>query len=250
MRTYGLVGYPLGHSFSKKYFTEKFERESLSCSYENYEIPHIEDLRGIIAANPALVGLNVTIPYKEQVIPLLDEVDPSINEIGSVNTIRITHSVSGATHLKGFNSDVYGFEESLKPFLQPQHTSALILGTGGASKAVKWTLGNLQIDYQLVSRSGGKDRLRYEDLTEEVIASHKLIVNTTPLGTFPKNDTCPDIPYQYLTPQHLLFDLVYNPQITLFLQKGLNQGATIKNGLEMLHLQAIRSWEIWNETKD
>lgn len=250
MRTYGLVGYPLGHSFSKKYFTEKFKKECLSCSYENYEIPCIKDLPGIIAATPTLVGLNVTIPYKEQVIPLLDEIDPSIREIGSVNTIRITRFPSGAFQLKGFNSDVYGFRESLKPFLQPQHTSALILGTGGASKAVKWTLSNLQIDYLLVSRSGGKDRIRYEDLTKEIITSHKLIINTTPLGTFPKNNTCPDIPYQYLTSQHLLFDLVYNPEVTLFLQKGLERGATIKNGLEMLHLQAIRSWEIWNDTKD
>jgi shikimate dehydrogenase len=186
--------------------------------------------------------LNVTIPYKEQVLDFLDEIDDDAAEIGAVNTIKITHN-----KLKGFNTDIYGFEESLKPFLQKHHTKALVLGTGGASKAVIFVLKKLAIDYLIVSRNPVNDQISYQNITKKILKSHTIIVNCTPIGTFPKIDLCPDIPYQYITNNHLLFDLIYNPSKTKFLSKGEAKGAIISNGLKMLELQAEKSWKIWNQ---
>jgi shikimate dehydrogenase len=246
MQLFGLIGYPLSHSFSKGYFSEKFQKENIDgCRYDNYPIEDISLLPGVIESNPQLIGLNVTIPYKEKVLTFLDNISDEAKEIGAVNTIRI-HRQHKRITLSGYNTDVYGFSESLKPLLKPHHTSALILGTGGASKAVKFALNKLGIDFVQVSRNRSEECLGYEDVTEDIIETHKIIVNTTPLGTFPKIEEYPSLPYQFLNPQHLLYDLVYNPGITAFLNHGLNHGCRIKNGLEMLHLQAEKSWEIWN----
>lgn len=243
MKRFGLIGFPLTHSFSKKYFSAKFEKENISdCAYENYEIPKIEQFTSIIKNNPDLKGLNITIPYKQQVLPYLDSLDVSAEFVGAVNVIKI----GSDKKLKGYNSDYYGFLESLKRML-PENFSlkALILGTGGAAKAVEGALKTLKIEYQYVSRQ--KDGiLSYDQLTKEVIEDHKLIINTSPLGMFPKTDTFPDIDYSFIGQGHFLFDLVYNPEITLFMQKGIDQGAAVKNGLEMLHLQAEEAWKIWN----
>lgn len=247
MRKYGLIGYPLGHSFSKSFFTDKFEKEKIDAEYLNFEIDQIEHFKDIVK-DSALMGLNVTIPYKREVLSLLDEISPEAKEIGAVNVIQLIRS-NQQIKLVGFNSDIFGFRESIKPLLQPHHKRALILGTGGASKAIKLGLEQLKIETQYVSRKGGEGILTYEELTKEVIYSFHIIVNCTPLGTFPKTEFAPDIPYQYLTAKHLLYDLVYNPEKTLFLRQGEEKGCIIKNGLEMLHLQAIKAWEIWNEEK-
>ena len=247
MKHYGLIGYPLTHSFSKRYFTEKFETGKIDAVYSNYEIDSITRFPEVIASNPELIGLNVTIPYKEQVIPYLDDLNDSAREIGAVNTVKITRTENGIK-LKGFNTDTHGFENSLKPLLKPHHTKALILGTGGASKALKYVLKKLAIDFISASIEELKDNeIRYEDIDEKVISERRLIINATPLGTYPKVEGCPDIPYQYLTSDHLLFDLVYNPEVTRFMSLGLEKGATVKNGYEMLLLQAERSYAIWNE---
>ncbi|HEX3009202.1 MAG TPA: shikimate dehydrogenase [Bacteroidales bacterium] len=246
MRTFGLIGYPLSHSFSKGYFSDKFLKEKLDdCSYNNYPIEDIGLLHQVLAGNPSLQGLNVTIPYKEKVIPFLDDISAEAKEIGAVNTIRIAHR-NNKLHLKGFNTDVYGFMESLRPLLQQHHQRALVLGTGGASKAVHFALRKLGISATSVSRNKSENNLVYDDLSEDVFCEHKLIVNTTPLGTYPNVEGCPPLPYQYLTPEHLLYDLVYNPPVTAFLDHGLQHGCTVKNGLEMLHLQAEKAWQIWN----
>jgi shikimate dehydrogenase len=247
MKQYGLIGYPLTHSFSKKHFTEKFETEKINSAYENFSIDSISKFPNIVAANPELVGLNVTIPYKEQVIPFLDELNEAAREIGAVNTVKITRSTTGI-FLKGFNTDTYGFETSLKPLLKPHHKKALILGTGGASKALKYVLRKLGIEFISASIEELKeDEIRYEDIDEKVMAERLLIINATPLGTYPKVDGCANIPYKFLTDKHLLFDLVYNPEITRFLAQGMEKGAIVKNGYEMLLLQAKKSYEIWNE---
>ena len=247
MKHYGLIGYPLTHSFSKRYFTEKFETGKIDAVYSNYEIDSITRFPEVIASSPELIGLNVTIPYKEQVIPYLDDLNDSAREIGAVNTVKITRTENGIK-LKGFNTDTHGFENSLKPLLKPHHTKALILGTGGASKALKYVLKKLGIDFISASIEELKDNeIRYEDIDEKVISERRLIINATPLGTYPKVEGCPDIPYQYLTSDHLLFDLVYNPEVTRFMSLGLEKGATVKNGYEMLLLQAERSYAIWNE---
>ena len=247
MKHYGLIGYPLTHSFSKRYFTEKFETGKIDAVYSNYEIDSITRFPEVIASSPELIGLNVTIPYKEQVIPYLDDLNDSAREIGAVNTVKITRTENGIK-LKGFNTDTHGFENSLKPLLKPHHTKALILGTGGASKALKYVLKKLAIDFISASIEELKDNeIRYEDIDEKVISERRLIINATPLGTYPKVEGCPDIPYQYLTSDHLLFDLVYNPEVTRFMSLGLEKGATVKNGYEMLLLQAERSYAIWNE---
>jgi len=247
MKQYGLIGYPLTHSFSKKHFTEKFETGKIDSSYNNFEIDSISKFPEIIAANPGLVGLNVTIPYKEQVIPFLDELNDAAREIGAVNTVKITRTASGV-FLKGFNTDTYGFETSLKPLLQPYHKKALILGTGGASKALKYVLKKLGIEFVSASIEELKENeIRYDDINENVMEERLLIINATPLGTFPKVEGCAKIPYEFLTPRHLLFDLVYNPDITRFMAQGIEKGATVKNGYEMLLLQAKKSYEIWNE---
>lgn len=242
---YGLIGYPLEHSFSKRYFTEKFAREGIAGhAYELFPIPDIEDLPALLKAHPRLRGLNVTIPYKEAVLPFLDELDDGARAVGAVNTIRIREG-----RLKGFNTDVYGFEWSLRRFLEAAGAPALralVLGTGGASKAVRFVLDRLSIPYLVVSRRKERADLDYADLDEQVMAAHRLLVNTTPLGMAPHPDTRPDLPYESLQEKHLLYDLVYNPEKTLFLAAGEKRGAATKNGLEMLFLQAERAWDLWN----
>ena len=242
MDKYGIIGFPLGHSFSKGFFTEKFARESIDAQYLNFEIPDATMLKDVLRENPELRGLNVTLPHKQAVIPLLDELSDEAREIGAVNVIRIRDG-----RLKGFNSDIIGFSESIKPLLQPHHTTALILGTGGASRAIRVGLSRLGIEWTYVTRSPREGMFAYSDLTPEVMKEYTVIVNCSPVGMFPKVDQAPAIPYELLTPKHLLFDLVYNPEDTLFMQKGREQGAIVKNGLEMLHLQAVASWRFWNE---
>ena len=238
MNRYGLIGKTLGHSFSQRYFTEKFAREGLDARYDNYEMPSADGVVDLIASTPELVGLNVTIPYKQDVIPLLRSLDPDAEAIGAVNVIRIRD-------MRGFNTDVIGFRESIRPLLQPHHTKALVLGTGGASLAVKYGLRQLGIQPLSVSRSRREGVITYDDLDATVMSDYTVIVNCTPLGTFPRVDECALIPYHLLTPRHLLFDLVYNPEETLFLRKGREQGAATKNGYEMLIRQAEAAWEIW-----
>lgn len=240
MKHFGLIGRTLGHSFSQRYFTEKFRREGIDAQYRNYEMPDVSGVRPLIQSVPDLVGLNVTIPYKRDVIPLLSSLSHEAHDIGAVNVVRIRD-------MRGFNTDVVGFRESLRPLLQPHHTRALVLGTGGASLAVKHGLHQLGIETQSVSRTRTVDTITYTDLDAEVMKSHTVIVNCTPLGTYPDTHACPDIPYHMLTPRHLLFDLVYNPAETLFLRRGREQGATITNGYQMLVLQAEAAWKIWNE---
>ena len=246
MKTYGLIGYPLEHSFSQKYFTEKFEKEDINARYLNFPISSMDDFPELFTHHPYLAGLNVTIPYKEQVFRFLYEVDPMAEKIGAVNVLKITWDNLNYT-LKGYNSDITGFKKSIFPLLTIDHKKALVLGTGGASKAVVAALEQLNIDFRHVSRTPKDDNtLTYEQLNADIISEHKLIINTTPLGMYPKTDSCPDIPYEALTPEHLLYDLVYNPEETLFLKKGKEKGAKTKNGLEMLHLQAEEAWRIWN----
>lgn len=243
----GLIGFPLTHSFSAKYFAEKFEKESISgFTYENFEIPQIQDFPAVIKNNPNLVGLNVTIPYKEQIIPFLDELDEEAKEIGAVNTIKITR-VDGKVHLKGYNTDIYGFRETLKPLLKMNHYKALILGTGGAAKAVEYVLKKIGLSVFYVSRSPKSDKEKsYEELNEFAVSDYPVIVNSTPLGMHPNVDACPPIPYEYLTEDNLLYDLIYNPAETMFMKKGAEKGANTQNGLGMLKLQAEKAWEIWN----
>ena len=248
MQKYGLIGYPLKHSFSIGYFNEKFTAENIDAEYVNFEIPRIEDFMEVIEENPNLCGLNVTIPYKEQVIPYLDELDKDTAKIGAVNVIKIIRLPKGKVKLVGYNSDIIGFTQSIEPLLQPHHKKALILGTGGASKAVYRGLENLGIKSTFVSRTKKEDKyLTYEELTPEIMQEYTVIVNCTPVGMYPKVDFCPNIPYELLTPNHLLYDLLYNPNETLFMKKGQAQGAVTKNGLEMLLLQALAAWEIWNK---
>ncbi|MFN8353752.1 MAG: shikimate dehydrogenase [Spirosomataceae bacterium] len=246
MKTFGLIGYPLTHSFSKRYFTEKFEREGIAgCRYELFELPDIQDFPALFVQHPDLAGLNVTIPHKLAVMPFLQALDASAEKVGAVNVIKIEPD----GRLVGYNSDYYGFKQSLQDWLGTrlqQPLQALLLGDGGATKAVKAALTDLDITYQTVSRQAAEGKLTYTDLNEEIISSHQLIINCSPLGTYPNINTCPDIPYQYLTPQHFLYDLVYNPAETLFMTKGLAQGATVINGLPMLQLQAEKAWEVWN----
>lgn len=244
MNRYGLIGKILVHSFSKKFFTEKFEQEQIDARYDLFELPTIEEFTKLIQTDN-LCGLNVTIPYKQEVMPFLDELDSMAAEIGAVNTIQI-NEINGELKLKGFNTDAIGFENSLKPLLKPCHTKALILGTGGASKAVLYILRKLGIETQYVSRTRKEGILAYEDLTKEVVEAHKLIVNCTPLGTFPKVDEMPDFPVEFITQEHLVYDLIYNPEETKLCRLAKERGATTKNGLEMLHGQAIAAWEIWN----
>jgi shikimate dehydrogenase len=241
MRLYGLIGKPLTHSFSKAFFTDKFERENIpDCSYENFELDDISKLADLLGNND-LRGLNVTIPYKEKVIPFLHDKNEVVEETGACNCIRIENGV-----LKGYNTDVTGFQRSLEPKLKSHHKSALILGTGGAAKAIQYSLEKLGISYTLVSRRQTEGGLGYEDVDEEVLKEHLLIINTTPLGMYPNVDNDPSIPYEYLTPSHLLFDLIYNPAKTKFLKKGEEMGADILNGQDMLVIQAEESWRIWN----
>jgi len=249
MRQYGLLGYPLSHSFSCGFFTEKFKREAIDAQYNNFAIFSIEQLPRLIAENPLLVGLNVTIPYKQAVIPYLSALDSEAEAIGAVNTIRIERSENALPRLIGYNSDLIGFRESIRPFVEKMRNpslKALILGTGGASKAIGYALKQLGIESLCVSRTSEPGRITYENLDSHFYEEYHIIINTTPLGMFPNVRTCPPINYLAIGPGHLFFDAVYNPEKTLFLQKGEEQGATIKNGMEMLHLQAEASWKIWN----
>jgi len=245
MRQFGLIGLPLGHSFSKKYFSTKFETESIDARYDLYELQNISELLAL-KEKSQLCGLNVTIPYKQQVIPLLDELDETAAEIGAVNVIKFIRK-DGGLRLKGYNSDAIGFENSISPLLKDFHKKALILGTGGASRAIDYTLRKLGITTTFVSRTAKAGVLTYQQLTAAVMADYLVIVNASPVGTFPHVDECPDIPYQFLGSNHLLFDAVYNPPLTLFLQKGQEQGAQVLNGEGMLIGQAQAAWKIWEE---
>lgn len=248
IRGYGLIGYPLTHSFSKQYFTRKFTRESLyNCYYENFPIESIDQLPDLINRHSDLAGLNVTIPYKEKIIALLDDLDEESHTIGAVNTVKIKR-LQKKYRLNGYNTDAYGFITSIKPVLKSHHKNALILGTGGASKAVAFALKKLNISITFVSRHPRQqNQISYPELTGGMLTDFHIIVNTSPLGMYPETSSFPDIPYQDLNPQHILFDLIYNPEETLFLRKGKSMGAAVMNGLEMLHLQAERAWEIWNQ---
>ncbi len=245
MDKYGLIGYPLGHSFSVGFFNEKFSNENIDAEYINFEIPNIEQLPEIVASNPQLRGLNVTIPYKQKVIPYLDSVSPEARAIGAVNVIKVMHRGKN-TLLKGYNSDVIGFTRSIEPLLSNYHHKALILGTGGSSKAIDYGLRSLGLDTLFVSRYERPGTILYEQVTPDVVHEYNVIVNCTPVGMFPKTAECPPLPYEALDSHNLLYDLLYNPDETLFMFKGRKQKATVKNGLEMLLLQAFVSWEIWN----
>ena len=278
MTTYGSIGCPLGHSFSRKFFTEKFEKEGIDAQYLNFEIPSIEEFPEIIKNNPELRGLNVTIPYKQQVMQYLDDISEEAKAIGAVNVVRIERPspqpspIMGRETMRnagnkpdglpikgdmseglrgsliGYNSDVIGFVESIKPLLKPHHKKALILGTGGASKAIRYGLEKkLGMKTLFVSRSAREGMITYEEVTAEVLKEYEVIVNCSPVGMYPHVDECPALPYEAMNENNLLYDLVYNPLETLFMKKGAEQGATVKNGLEMLHLQAIASWKFWEK---
>tara|TARA_R110000796_G_scaffold118864_1_gene232672 strand:- start:21306 stop:22049 length:744 start_codon:yes stop_codon:yes gene_type:complete len=247
MRKFGLIGYPLGHSFSKKHFSEKFEKEGIEAEYELYPLEDIEEFPALVKNTKGLEGINVTIPYKESVMKFLDEVDEKAAAIGAVNTIKIQKG-----KLKGYNTDYLGFKTSLVKLIgaNPMPANALILGTGGASKAVQTALSDLGIQFKLVSRRPQEGQLTYEDFNTSTLKhlnTYQLIVNTTPLGMAPKIDELPGLPYQQLTSDHFLYDLVYNPLVTAFMQKGIEAKCWVKNGLEMLYGQAEASWEIWNK---
>ncbi len=244
MRLYGLLGYPLSHSFSQKYFTEKFQNLGLhDAAYENFSLPNISELQAILDHREGLEGFNITIPYKKEVLAFLDDASHAVQEIGACNCVRI---VKGKRF--GYNTDVVGFEQTLAPFLKPHHKKALILGTGGASAAVEWVLKKLGIVYLSVSRAASDNTITYEQIDQVIMTTHTLVINTTPLGMYPNVDAFPNLPYEFMNEQHHLFDLVYNPEETQFLAKGKAQGASIQNGWEMLILQAEESWRIWNET--
>lgn len=240
MRHYGLIGHPLGHSFSARFFADKFAAEGIDACYDNYDLNSIDEVRDLW---PRLAGFNVTIPYKQDIIPYLSSMSEEAQAIGAVNVVRVS-----GDQLHGYNTDVIGFRESLRPLLQPWHTHALVLGTGGASKAVCHALNQLGIAWTYVSRTPRPGYLTYEQLRQEPqhIAESLLIVNCSPLGTYPHIEGCPDIPYDRLTPRHLCYDLVYNPERTRYMELASAQGASVKNGLEMLHLQALAAWDIWN----
>lgn len=247
MEQYGLIGYPLGHSFSKKFFTEKFAAEQIDAVYDNYEIPSAEMLLDVVKDNPDLRGLNCTIPHKQAIIPLLDEMTDEARQIGAVNVICIKRTADGKPYLKGYNSDIIGFMDSIRPLLKPSHKKALILGTGGASKAIRVGLEQLGLEWKYVSRRPAEGQFTYEDITADIIHQWPVIVNCSPVGMYPHVDESPALPYDAMNEDNLLFDLVYNPLETQFMQRGSAHGATVKNGLEMLHLQALASWRFWHE---
>lgn len=260
MKEYGLIGLTLGHSFSKNFFTEKFRREGIDAQYLNFEIPCIECLRDIIREHPDLEGLNCTIPYKESILPFLDDITPEAREIGAVNVVKVLRNENytggrcmDGIRLTGSNSDITGFTGSISPLLKPHHRKALILGTGGAAKAIRTGLEKLGIQCTYVSRQAPKgptpsnapNRLTYSEITPRTLQEHHIIVNCSPVGMFPHANEAPDLPYDALSPDHLLYDLIYNPGMTMFLQYGVQRGSTVKNGLEMLELQAIAGWDFW-----
>lgn len=241
---YGLLGKNISYSFSRKYFAEKFSKLELSkYSYENFDIPEIEEFPNIIKSIPHLKGFNVTIPYKESILPYIDKLSKKAKKIGAINCVKVTKKGT----LKGYNTDWYGFKKSLEPLLQSHNTKALILGTGGASKAVAFTLEQLNIDFKYVSRQRTTTNLQYEDLNEAIFQEYTIIINCTPIGTFPTIDACPALPYEHFSAQHIAYDLIYNPEETTFLKIAKEKGATIKNGYDMLVFQAEKAWEIWNK---
>lgn len=248
-KLYGLIGYPLGHSFSQSYFNSKFKAEDINAEYRNFELPDIGDLMELLSEEPLLDGLNVTIPYKEAVIPYMDKMDSVAAGVGAVNVIKFERGKGDSLSLTGYNTDVIGFSESIKPLLTPERKKALVLGSGGASKAVNYSLRRLGVEPQIVSRTPREGVITYSDLTPGIMAEYLVIVNTTPLGMYPNIDRCPDIPYDLLTPRHLCYDLLYNPDETEFMKRAAANGAEVKNGLEMLMLQAFASWEIWQSSK-
>jgi shikimate dehydrogenase len=244
MRKFGLIGYPLTHSFSKKYFSAKFEKENIwDCRFDLYEIPQIADFKQVLSENPELEGMSVTIPYKQEVIPFLDELDPACEAIGAVNCIQIRKG-----YRKGFNTDYIGFKNSLQSWLGSDIPNALVLGTGGASKAVKVALRDLGVEYMSVSRNSAERQITYADLASDsdFFKNYPLIINTTPLGTFPKTEEMPEIPVEMLNESHRVYDLVYNPEVTTLMQACLDRGGKVKNGMDMLVLQAEAAWTIWN----
>jgi shikimate dehydrogenase len=250
-KIYGLIGYPLTHSFSKKYFSEKFEKENITgCEYNLYSLSSINQLPALLNDTPEIAGLNVTIPYKESVIPFLNELDPIAKAVGSVNCIKV-RNVNGQFKLIGYNTDVFGFRQSIKPFLEKRHERAIILGTGGSSKSVAYVLKEIGLDCYFVTRhknqSSGPNTFLYEELNEYMLNAIKLIINTTPAGMYPNIKEAPAIPYNLITPSHLLYDLIYNPAETEFLKRGKEKGAETINGLSMLHQQAEEAWRIWNK---
>lgn len=247
MRKYGLIGYPLGHSFSKKYFEEKFARENIKgCAYENFQIKSITEFPVLLNKNPDLCGLNVTIPYKTEILKYVDFIDDDVEQIGAANVLKIRRE-SGKIHISAYNSDVYGIRDSLVPCTRGKAHKVLILGSGGSSKAVAWTIRKMGCEAMMVSRTPRPGILSYNDLGPELLGTTQLIVNTTPLGMYPDVDSKPSIDYNLLTSRHILFDLVYNPEITTFLKMGKERGCKIITGMKMLRSQAERSWEIWNE---
>lgn len=240
---FGLLGKNISYSFSRGYFSTKFSQLKLPhYSYENYDLQNVSEITNVLKNTKNISGLNVTIPYKESIIPYLNELEPSAEEIGAVNTIKIS-----STGLKGYNTDAYGFKMAIEPYLKKQHTKALILGTGGASKAIAYVLKQLNIHFTFVSRTGKNNGYTYDELNKSIVQGYTIIINCTPIGTFPNITEKPKIPYQFINQKHLLFDLIYNPEKTAFLSYGEAQGATILNGLQMLEFQAEKSWEIWNE---
>ena len=245
MDKYGIIGHPLGHSFSKNYFNEKFHDEGIDAEYINFDIQNIGNLPEVLATNPELKGLNVTIPYKEKVLSYLDYISVEARAIGAVNVIRVEHKGNNVL-LKGYNSDVIGFTRSIEPILEKFHRKALVLGTGGASKAVSYGLRSLGLETVLVSRFERPGTIQYKDITPDVVKEYKVIVNCTPCGMYPNYEECPELPYEALDSHNLLYDLIYNPDETLFMKKGREQGALTKNGIEMLLLQAFASWDFWN----
>ena len=245
MDKYGLIGYPLGHSFSISYFNQKFKDEHIDAVYENFEIPSIDLLPEILDSNPNLKGLNVTIPFKQKVIPFLDNISPEARAIGAVNVIKVIHD-GKKIKLKGYNSDVIGFTQSIEPMLERFHKKALILGTGGASKAIDYGLKSLGLETVFVSRYERPDTVQYQSITPEVVKEYNVIVNCTPLGMYPHTEECPLLPYEAMDNYTILYDLIYNPDETMFMKRGAEYGANVKNGLEMLLLQAFASWEFWH----
>lgn len=244
--TYGLIGFPLGHSFSKGYFTDFFKNEGIDAEYKNFELPKIDDLSVMLTQETGLKGFNVTIPYKQQIFKYLDEVDAAAQAIGAVNVVKVIRD-GESIKLKGYNTDIIGFGDSIRPLLKPHHTHALILGTGGASKAVDYVLQQFGLTTTFVSRTKREDVISYDDLTAELLEQYTVIVNTTPLGMHPKTDACPPLDYTAIDDRHLLFDVIYNPEKTLFLRRGEEAGATICNGMDMLIGQAKAAWNIWTK---
>ncbi len=245
MDKYGLIGFPLGHSFSKNFFNEKFENEGVNAKYINFEIPTIDELPEVLDSNPELKGFNVTIPYKQKVISFLDSISPEARAIGAVNVVKVIHK-GNDTLLKGYNSDVIGFTRSIEPLLCSYHKKALILGTGGASKAICYGLKSLGLETVFVSRYERPGTIQYDKITADIIKDYNVIVNCTPCGMYPHTEECPQLPYEAMDTHTLLYDCIYNPDETLFMKKGKEHGAIVKNGLEMLLLQAFASWEFWN----